>query len=299
MGAALTRPLGGMTLLTGIFGDPVEHSLSPAMHNAAYAALRMERAYVPFHVVPAQLGRAVRAIPALGLLGVNLTVPHKERATRLVDQLSLEAGILGAVNCVVNRSGHLYGDNTDARGLEKDLRELETDLRRRLAIIIGAGGAGAAAVLACLRLGADRIVIANRTRGRALSLSRRMARRLKTADFGAKRPIEVYGLDALCDGQLLSAAAVVINATPMGLTFGDFVPLKYEATPPDCLFYDMVYGAKTTAFLKPARGRGRRTADGAGMLVNQGELAFDLFNKVAPPKNVMRRALMDQLGRRE
>ena len=104
--------------LTAIFGDPVAHSLSPAMHNAAYAALAMDRVYVAFHVAPAILATALRALPALGILGVNLTVPHKERALRMVAKLTDEARMLRAVNCVVNRAAGLYGDNTDARGLE-------------------------------------------------------------------------------------------------------------------------------------------------------------------------------------
>jgi len=115
------RALSGHTLLTAVFGDPVAHSLSPAMHNAAYEALAMDRAYVACHVTPERLREALRAIPALGLLGVNLTVPHKERAVRLMAQLTDEARLLHAVNCVINRNGELHGDNTDARGLQADL----------------------------------------------------------------------------------------------------------------------------------------------------------------------------------
>ena len=129
----LTPALSGRTLLTAIFGDPVEHSLSPAMHNAAYAALKMERAYVAFHVTPERLRNALRAVSALGILGVNLTVPHKERAFRMMAHLSDEARRLGAVNCIVNREGVLYGDNTDARGLEIDLRDLGIALEGRTA----------------------------------------------------------------------------------------------------------------------------------------------------------------------
>src|SRR5271163_2538187 len=139
------RTLSGRSRFTAIFGDPVEHSLSPAMHNAAYAALAMERAYLAFHVTPEHLRDAIRAIPALGLLGVNLTVPHKQRAARMMTRLSTEARLLGAINCVVNRDGVLTGDNTDARGLEADLRLASLVLEGKLAVIVGAGGAAAAA----------------------------------------------------------------------------------------------------------------------------------------------------------
>src|SRR3984893_2438631 len=173
--------LGGATRVTAVFGDPVEHSLSPAMHNAAYAALGLDRVYAAFHVRPPMLAAAVRALPALGILGVNLTVPHKERAARMVEKLSAEARMLGAINCVVNRPSGLYGDNTDARGLERDLEALDVVLGGATAVVIGAGGAAASAVVACLRRGAGEIVIANRTPARAPALGRRLSARLPRA----------------------------------------------------------------------------------------------------------------------
>jgi shikimate dehydrogenase len=282
--------IGGSTIVTGIFGDPVEHSLSPAMHNAAYRALGLDRAYVAFHVKPENLRDAIRAIPALRIFAVNLTLPHKERALRMIDGLSGEARLLGAVNCIVNRRDGLYGDNTDARGLEKDLGELAIGVRRRTILIIGAGGGAAAAVMACIRLGARRIAIANRTRERAMRLARRFAGR-------AGRTITVQGLEAMTDRALLSEAALVINATSIGLGGARLPELAYEATPADCFFYDLFYGAQRTEFLQRAREANRRYADGAGMLLRQAVLAFKLFNRVAPPAGVMRRALMEGLGR--
>jgi shikimate dehydrogenase len=288
----------GRTLLTAIFGDPVVHSLSPAMHNAAYAALAMDRAYVAFHVTPAHLREALRAIPALGIAGVNLTVPHKERAMRMMATLTEEARLLRAVNCVINRNGELHGDNTDARGLESDLREQDVTVTGKLAVIIGAGGAASAAVLAAIRLGAARIVICNRTISRANRLARSFAQYLGAR--GGGRPhetIEARGLDALVNATTMSAAGIVINATPMGLKTGAFTSLSYTTTPAECVFYDMIYAREATTFLAPALANGRRGIDGAGMLINQGVLAFELFNGVAPPSGVMRTALMLALGR--
>jgi shikimate dehydrogenase len=291
-------PLSGHTRLTAIFGDPVEHSLSPAMHNAVYAALGMERAYVAFHVTAERLRQAIRAIPALDIIGVNLTVPHKERAARMTASLSDEARLLGAVNCVVNRGGALHGDNTDARGLEMDLREAGASLEGRAALIVGAGGAGAAAILACARLGARQIIVCNRTAARADRLARRFARYLSAHGGGRVRnTIVARGLDALTDAAVLAPAAIVINATPMGLKTGEFAKLNYAATAADCIFYDLIYAREPTPFLTPATALRRRAMDGAGMLVNQGVIAFELFNEVAPPSGVMRRALMTALGR--
>ncbi len=279
--------IGGGTGLTGIFGDPVAHSASPAMHNAAYAALGMDRVYVPFHVLPDQLPAALRAIAALGLLGVNITVPHKERAARLIKRQSAEARALGAVNCVFPRRGELFGDNTDARGLADDLAELGAPVAGRTAIVIGAGGGAAAAILALRRLAARRVVIANRTRRRAVKLAAR---------FKAPR-IEVRDLRELTDARLIGEAALVLNATSVGLKPGPFPPLAYDGARADCFFYDLIYAAAPTAFLRPALQRGLPAADGAGMLLRQGALAFELFNGLKPPIEAMRAALYARLGR--
>ena len=287
-------PLGGATRVAAVFGDPVEHSLSPAMHNAAYAALGLDRVYAAFHVTPPMLAAGLRALPALGIIGVNLTVPHKERALKMVAKLSAEARMLGAINCAVNRPAGLYGDNTDARGLERDLESLGVALEGATAIVIGAGGAAASVVVACLRRGASEVVIANRTSARAAALIRRLRTRLPRARAAA---LSVRELDALADAALLERAAIVINATPMGLTQARFARIDYARTSRECFFYDLIYAAEPTAFLRPAIALERRAADGAGMLVNQGELAFELFNGVAPPPGVMRRALWERLGR--
>ena len=284
--------INGATVLCAVFGDPVEHSRSPVMHNAAYSALKMNRKYVAFRVTKKNLAAALRAIPAMNIAGVNLTVPHKEQAGRLIKDLSDEARILGAVNCVVNRGGKLVGDNTDARGLERDLRAQGYKPAGGLAIVVGAGGGAAAAILACHRIGASHIVVANRTTANARALARRLQPRL-----GRATRLEACGLDSIANAERLAGAEIIVNATPMGLTTTRFARLDYAATPVRCLFYDLIYKAEPTAFLKPALASGRRGADGAGMLVNQGELAFKLFNRVAPPPGVMRTALFQSLGR--
>jgi shikimate dehydrogenase len=285
-------PISATTRLTGIFGDPVEHSLSPAMHNAAYAALRMDRRYVAFHVTRAELLPALRGIAPLKIAGVNLTLPHKARALAAMDELTAEGRLLGAINCVINRSGKLLGDNTDARGLERDLRAHGVGVAARTVLVMGAGGAGAAAVVAMSRLKAARVVIANRTARRASALARRFAQ----SSLNSTR-FEAVGLCELSNRRLLAEAACVINATSLGLTGAGFPHLKYDATTPTCFFYDTLYARKPTRFLAGAIRARRKCADGAGMLVEQGELAFNLFNGVRAPNGVMRRALMDALGR--
>jgi shikimate dehydrogenase len=263
------------------------------MHNAAYAALGIERAYLAFRVAAEHLRDAIRALPALKIAGVNLTVPHKENAVAMMAHLSEEARMLSAVNCVVNCNGELYGDNTDARGLELDLRGSGVILDGRHVVIVGAGGAAASAVVACTRMGAGKILVCNRTVERAT----RLAERFSGVGQATGTLIEADGLDKLSKPAALAEIALVINATPLGLKTGSFAPLAYEAAPADCVFYDMVYAREPTPFLAPAVALGRRAFDGAGMLLNQGALAFELFNDVAAPAAVMRSALMAALGR--
>jgi shikimate dehydrogenase len=286
----MSAELSGRTLFAAVYGDPVEHSLSPAMHNAAYAALGMERAYGAFRVAPQRLGEALRAVVALGMLGVNLTVPHKERAARILPKLSDEARLLRSVNCVINREGVLHGDNTDARGLETDLRGKQVDAAGKTVVIAGAGGAAASAVVACIRLGARRIVIANRTVPRAVALARRFAK------VRGAITIEAKPITALNNAALLGQAAMIINATSAGLRGEEFA-LDYAAAPSDCVFYDLSYAMQPTPFLMPALALERRAYDGAGMLAGQGELAFELFNRIPPPLGIMHAALMHHLGR--
>jgi shikimate dehydrogenase len=284
--------ISGRTRFTAVFGDPVEHSLSPAMHNAAYAALGLERAYLAFRVAPEHLHEAIRALPALEIAGVNLTVPHKEHAVTMMAHLSEEALMLGAINCVINRDGELCGDNTDARGLELDLRGCGVRLEGRKVTIIGAGGGAASAVVACTRLGVRNILLCNRRVQRAQRLAQRFAHLRQTETF-----IQAASLDQLPEAAALADTALVINATPMGLKTGGFTPLAYDATGADCVFYDMIYAREPTPFMAPALALGKRAFDGAGMLLNQGALAFELFNDVAAPAAVMRSALLTALGR--
>jgi len=264
------------------------------MHNAAYTALGIERAYIAFHVAPEHLRDAIHALPALEIAGINLTVPHKENAVAMMAHVSKEALTSGAINCVVNRNGELYGDNTDARGLELDLRGSGVALEGRMVAIVGAGGAAASAVLACTRMGAGGILLCNRTVERAIRLAQRLAH-LGQAPAGIS--LHAGGLDKLAQPAALADIALMINATPMGLKTGGFAPIAYDAAPANCVFYDMVYAREPTPFMTPALALGRRALDGAGMLLNQGALAFELFNNVAAPVAAMRAALMAALGR--
>lgn len=279
--------ISGRTRILGIFGDPVAHSLSPLMQNVALAAAGIDAVYVPFHVRPENLATAVAAIRSLELWGVNVTVPHKEQVAPLLDAIDPAARLIGAVNTIVNRDGVLTGYNTDAPGL---LRSLAEDLRfepaARRILLLGAGGACRAALVALGRAGAAWVGIANRTRSRAEALAAASAEPL------AGTTLAPCGLDAMELSALLPQVDLLINTSAAGLKGESFTDFPWHDLAPGALVYDMVYGRGGTPFLRTARARGHRTADGLGMLAAQGEEAFFLWTGQRPPDGVMKARLL-------
>ena len=279
-----THAISGQTRVVGIFGDPITHTRSPAMQNAAFRVRHLPYVYVPFLVRPADLSRAVHSIRALNLVGVNVTVPHKERIVRYLDGLSAEANLCGAVNTVVNCDGTLFGDNTDGRGFLLSLQERCLSPRRREVVVIGAGGAARALLASLIRAGSARVTILNRTQAKAQALAR-------TYRSLGKTRIEALPLDTLRDPALLQNAALVVNCTPVGLHGEQFLPLAYAATPRGCLFYDLLYRPELTPFLWHARAAQRPIVDGRRMLLHQGALAFSLWTRTPAPLDTMAQAL--------
>jgi shikimate dehydrogenase len=278
------QSISGQTQIVGIFGDPIAHTRSPAMHNAAFRARGLPYVYVPFLVRPTDLAKAVHSLRALHLSGVNVTVPHKERIVRYLDVLSAEAELCGAVNTIVNRDGTLFGDNTDGRGFLVSLQERSLSPRRKEIVLIGAGGATRAVLVSLIRAGSARITIVNRTLTKAQALVRAYGSLCKTH-------LEARPLETLRDPALLKSAALVVNCTSVGLHGEEFPPLAYVATPRGCLFYDLLYRPSMTAFLQQARKARRPILDGRRMLLHQGALAFSLWTREPAPIEVMARAL--------
>ncbi len=276
--------IDGHTRTVGIFGDPIAHTRSPAMHNAAFQALGLPYVYLPFHVRPADLVKAVHGVRALGLLGLNVTVPHKERIVRCLDSLSPEAELCGAVNTVVNQDGQLFGDNTDGRGFLNSLQEAKLAPRGLEVVLIGAGGSARAVLVSLIRARCAAIRIVNRTQANARKLVRAYRRTGETR-------LEALPLDALCDPAVVSGAGLVINASSVGLHGDEFLPLAYTSTQAGCLFYDLLYRSDRTPFLRHARAAGRPVMDGRRMLLHQGALAFSLWTGRPAPLEVMDRAL--------
>lgn len=282
--------LTGKTRVLGILGDPVAHSLSPSMQNRAIAEAGIDAVYVPFQVPAGQLAQAVAALPALGIEGVNVTVPHKEAVVALLDEVDPAARRIGAVNTIVNRRGRLMGYNTDGTGFLKALAEdLHFSASGCRILLLGAGGACRAALVSLALAGAAWIGIANRTRARAEALAEEFA--------GAFADTRIEVLDLSVDGLCapLRQVDLLVNTTAVGLRGEQFEDLPWENLRSAAAVYDMVYRQNGTPLVKQALKRGHRAADGIAMLAGQGEEAFYLWFGQRPAPGLMTRWLRRQM----
>lgn len=269
----------GRTKITGLLGYPVEHTLSPAMHNAAFEYLGMDYCYLPFLVHPDFLGQAANAVKALNLAGVNVTVPHKETVIPFLDMVDEEAAFIGAVNTVVYREGKLHGYNTDGRGFMRSLSENNISVEGTKILVAGAGGASRA------------ISYYLSEKCRALFLYDIDKRKLDSLISElSKIRTNVSALHKLED---LNDFELIINATPLGLKKDDPLPLDVSALSKHQVVCDLLY--KKTRLLEVASQRGCRTMDGLGMLLWQGALAFEIWTGVLPPVQIMRNALLKNI----
>lgn len=269
-----SAPVEGTTRVVGILGNPVEHSLSPRMHNAAYAALGLDYVYVPFRAMPDGIRGVVRAMRTLGIVGFNVTVPYKQDVVRLVDRVTETAAAIGAVNTIYRDGEEIVGENTDAAGFVAALRSHGAKVRGARALVIGAGGSARAVLHALRSGGASDVVLANRTVAKASKLAR---------EFGAT----AAPLAVLDNAALLESRTLVVNCTPVGLEGGEFLSYDARATARDCVHFDLAYGRTLTPFLDLARHARRPLIDGRHMLVHQGAAAFRLFTGKKAPVDVM------------
>jgi shikimate dehydrogenase len=290
-------PIDGATRLLGVFGHPVEHSLSPAMHNAAIAALSLHYVYIPFPVPPDAIGSAIRSLTALQIIGVNLTIPHKESVLPYLDTLSEEAQAVGAVNTVLQENGRLHGFNTDGDGFAAPLRQRGFALSERRAVVLGAGGAARSVVYRLVREGAE-VVLVNRTIGRAERLREQINHALRRKNtVGRITCMAVENIDGVRNA--LASAHLLVNTTPVGMyPHTDALPsLPPHALHPELLVYELIYNPVETRLLAEARAVRAGTLNGVQMLVQQGAAAFRLWTQTDPPTEVMEQAVLAHLHR--
>ena len=259
-------------LMAGVMGWPVMHSRSPMMHNYWMAQQGLAGVYVPLAIKPGTLAAALRALHPLGFSGCNLTIPHKQDAMTIVDEVDDVARKIGAISCVVVRGdGSLFGTNNDWLGFIGNLKEAWPDWRADAgpAAVIGAGGGSRAICYALLREGATEIRLINRTLEKAAAIA---------AELGG--PIQVVPWDQRHDA--LEGVAMAVNTTSQGMVGQPPLDLRLDKLPPSAFATDIIYTPLETPFLAAARGRGNRTLNGLGMLLHQGPPAWKLWFGVEP-----------------
>ncbi|WP_135546535.1 shikimate dehydrogenase [Paenibacillus cymbidii] len=276
------RAIDTATELYAVFGDPIGHSKSPLMLNRAFAAAERNAAYVAFHVKPEGLGDAVRGVRALGIRGVNVTIPHKLEVMPFLDEIDEDARAIGAVNTIANRDGKLVGYNTDGIGYVRSLKE-ETGvaLRGKRVLLLGAGGAARAIAYALAKEGVATIWFANRTREKARALA---------ASIQAYTHTNVIGFDAL--DHVVGQVDLVVNNTPVGMYPNvDETPINPELLHGELLVSDLIYNPRVTKLLAEAQARGARIHSGLGMFIYQGAYAYEYWTGQPAPVTAMRDAV--------
>jgi shikimate dehydrogenase len=274
--------IDGSTTIVGVFGHPVAHTASPAMHNAAFKALKLNWAYAAFEVDPANLRPALLGARDMGVRGINLTVPHKILALDIVDEVDAEARQLGAVNTVSFEAGKLRGFNTDGYGIARALKEeFGFGFKGKRVLVLGAGGAGRAIAVKAALDGALRVYVANRTAAKIEPIAREIA--------ATKTECRAVAPDALAP--VMPDVDVLINTTSVGLKAGETLGLPATLFGPQLFVYDTIYRPAETELLRTATEAGARTANGLSMLLHQGARSFEIWTGQKAPLAVMRRAL--------
>ena len=277
----------------GVFGDPVSHSLSPQMQNAALKHHKIDMRYAAFQISPNELGDALKLARELDFVGLNLTVPHKIAAVEQVDDVDPAARKTGAVNVVANRSGKLLGFNTDGPGFSRALREeFAVDLRDLRVLLLGAGGAARAIAMQCALENCERLVIVNRTGDKAKQLADRLSEFFSGPKvLGPVPRLQAIPWEEAAFRFQIANIDLIVNATPLGLNRTDPPPLAAHLLAPHLFVYDTVYARSQTPFVAAALAAGARAANGLSMLLQQGVLAFQIWCEREAPVAAMRAAL--------
>jgi len=279
--------ISGKTALYGVIGDPVDHSLSPAIQNAAFQAQGLDAVYVPFHVKPGTLKSAIQGLRALGVRGFNVTLPHKIPVMRFLDELDRKASEMGSVNTVANRNGILYGYSTDGLGALKALGEAGVGIDGKTVLLLGAGGSARALAYAFApQVKSMRII--NRTFSRAKQLERRLR---------AKFPKDIASaqLSRKSLSRYIEEADVIVNASSMGMDGKADPPITEKSLRASQCVFELVYRPQETRLLREAKLAGARTVNGLDQLVHQAACSFELWFGRQAPLHEMRRAIARKL----
>ena len=282
----------GKTKLLGIIGDPVEHSLSPVMHNAAIASLGLDYIYIPFPVKQGDLSRALSGFTAVDLLGFSITIPHKQEIIPLLTEISDDAANIGAVNTVWRTATGWKGTNTDAVGFVAPLKTMSRNWTQVIPVVLGNGGAARAVIAGLTNLGCPEIHVVGRNPDKLARFYQSWSHAPKITSL-----LKIHNWDNL--SSLIPAADLLINTTPVGMSpHVDASPVEeklIQKLQADAIAYDLIYTPNPTQFLKLAQAQGATTIDGLEMLVQQGVAALEIWLQQPVPVDVMRNSLKEYL----
>lgn len=267
----------------GVLGYPVKHSLSPLMHNAAFAALKINAEYRLFEKSPEEIPGFFSSLARENIKGINVTVPHKEAVVSYCSRISDEARLIAAVNTIKVTEEGLVGFNTDGLGFIRHLKEdLKFDPRDKTVAILGAGGASKAVCVYLAKEGIRGISVFDINKEKLLTLTDNLKAAFKGVEVRAASSIKGLGLEK---------AELLVNATPLGMKETDPPVIDEQSIPAGMLVYDLIYNPKETKLLKAARARGALISNGLGMLLYQGMASFEIWTACPAPKDAMAHAL--------
>ena len=274
-----------------VIGHPIEHSMSPIMHNAALKDLSLDYVYVAFNIPPNDLKKAVLGFKMFSIKGINVTIPYKENIIPYLDEIDPLAEKIGAVNTIKNEGKYLIGKNTDASGAKKALLDAGCEITGKKALILGAGGA-AKAVSFAISEDLDAVYIANRTEKRAIKLAKDLTNKTTIKAVGKNMSINTLK-------NLVNDVDILINTTPLGM-YPDIEgsPISQEMLHKNLFVFDIVYNPLETRLLKEASKIGCKTLGGLDMFVNQGALAFEWWTGKKPNLNLMKEKVVEFLGKK-
>ena len=277
----------------GVFGNPVEHSLSPEMQNAALKHSKIDIQYARFQILPNELREALELVRKKEFVGVNLTIPHKVAAIELADKCDDDVKGIGAANVIKVEDDKLRGFNTDGRGFSRAVREeFSVDLRDMRILVLGAGGAARAIARQCAKENCERLVIANGTFEKGQQLVDSLRGFFEGPKvFGPVPRLQAIRWEESAFQFQITNVDLIVNATPVGLNRGDPSPIPSRLLAPHLMVYDTIYSAKRTPLISAAIEAGARAANGLSMLLHQGALAFEIWFQREAPVDVMRAAL--------
>lgn len=282
--------ISGKTEVCAIIGHPVEHSLSPLMHNAAFQHLDLDYVYVAFKVISRELKEAIIGIRNLDIRGLNVTMPHKNEVIKHLDKVDPAAKSISAVNTILNDQGTLMGYNTDGVGALKALKKTGLNLEGKTLLLLGAGGAGKAIAFQTAQE-VEELIILNRTPRKAQDLARSLTRK-----FGKK--IQGRSLSAVNTKNSLQTADILINATPVGMhPNDDQSPIDPGWLTSDLYVMDIIYNPIETKLVKDAKSAGAQVITGLEMLLYQGAASFEIWTGHPAPVEVMRKAILKQISK--